>query len=356
MKILVIRLKQIGDALISLPVCKSLKLTFPEAQVDYLVYEHIAPLFHHHPAIDNVLVITPEERRNRWKYFLKMRAVRAAGYDMVIDLLTVPITAIMTRFSGARYQVGFDKGKWRSRLYKTEVPHPHGGGSLDAKLAILQGLPFDVKTVRDFEVVLEQREIDLMRQKMTQAGIDPAKPTVMFSPISRLSFKNWPEDYFAAVVDHCLDHFALSAVMIWGPGEKPLVDSLVARLRDPARVCASIETPDLRALAALAKNCALFVGNDSGPRHIAEAAGIPTFTLFSPPISKFAWLPHRGDRHRGVDMCDALEIDEKTWHRRVDDFQKETARYYKKITPELVIDRLEPMLRALPGKHERNVQ
>ena len=76
----------------------------------------------------------------------------------------------------------------------------------------------------------------------------------------------------------------------------------------------------------------------------------------SPPISKFAWLPHRGDRHRGVDMCDALEIDEKTWHRRVDDFQKETARYYKKITPELVIDRLEPMLRALPGKHERNVQ
>ncbi len=347
MKILVIRLKQIGDALISLPVCKSLKLTFPDSRVDYLVYEHIAPLFENHPAVDNILVITPEERRNKWLYLRKMWSIRSAGYDMVIDLLTVPITAIMTHFSGAKWQIGFDKGKWRSHLYKTAVPHPNQAASLEAKLSILEGLPVPARLTRDFDVVLRQDEIESMRETMGEAGLSPDKPTLLFSPISRLSYKNWPMESFAVLIDHCVDRYDVNAVMIWGPGERPLVDQLVSRLRQPAGVCTSIPTPDLRRLAALARNSSLFIGNDSGPRHVAEAVGIPTFTIFSPPISKFAWLPHQGERHQGIDMCDALNIDEQTWHQRASEFNKEMEKYYAKITPELAISRLEPMLRLL---------
>ena len=205
MKILVIRLKQIGDALISLPVCKSLKHALPDAQVDYLVYEHIGPLFHHHPAVDNVLTITPEERDNPWKYFQKMRAIRKARYDLVIDLLTVPVTVLMTRYSGARLQLGFDKGKWRSKLYKTPVPHPKSGGSLDAKLSILDGLPFDVEHLRGFEVNLRDNEITDMQKRMEESGLVPHKPTLLFSPVSRLGSKNWPVDYFTNVVNYCLE-------------------------------------------------------------------------------------------------------------------------------------------------------
>lgn len=347
MKILVIRLKQIGDALISLPVCKSLRRTFPEAQIDYLVYEHIGPLFHNHPAVDNVLVITPAERRNKWKYLQKMRAIRQARYDMVIDLLTVPITALMTRFSGAKWQIGFDKGKWRSRLYKTAVPHPQSGGSLDAKLHILSGLPFAVQTVRDFDVVLAPHELEAMQRKMAAAGVPEDRPVLLFSPISRLGSKNWPNDYFKILADHCLGTHDASAVMIWGPGERPAVESLAATLQHKDRVFTTIETAGLRDLAALARNCAIFIGNDSGPRHVAEAVGIPTFTIFSPPISKYAWLPHRGETHRGVDMCDALRIDEQTWHKRVGEFQSDMARCYRKITPDIVIGVLDPMLHTL---------
>lgn len=344
MKILVIRLKQIGDALISLPVCKSLKKTFPDAQVDYLLYEHIAPLFEHHSAIDHVLVITPEERRRQWQYFKKMLAIRRARYDMVIDLMTVPVTVLMTRLSGARWQVGFDKGKWRSRLYNTPVLHPKNSGSLEAKLAILNGLPFKVDIDHSFDVVVTPEEMSAMRQRMTDAGMDLAKPTLLFSPISRLSSKNWPQDHFASVVDYCLDQFDAQAVLIWGPGERDAVAQLVGRIKPRDRVFASIETVSLRELAALSQQCAMFIGNDSGPRHVAEAVGIPTFTIFSPPIGKFAWLPHAGDRHRGVDMCDALNIDEKTWYERVHDFHSHRDRYFRKITPELVISRLRPML------------
>ena len=344
MKILVIRLKQIGDALISLPVCKSLRQTLPEAQIDYLVYEHIAPLFNNHPAIDNVLIITPEQRRNRWKYFQKMREIRRARYDMVIDLLTVPITVLMTRFSGAKWQIGFDKGKWRSQLYKTPVPHLDTGSSLEAKLSILKGLPFDVETIRSFDVVLENHEIEAMRHRMTSTGIPTDRPVLLFSPVSRLAFKNWPDDHFASVVDYCLDQYDAHAVMVWGPDEQAEVKALAQKSKHQDRVCTSIHTKNLRELAALAKNCVLFIGNDSGPRHVAEAVGIPTFTIFSPPIGKHAWLPHKGVCHQGVDMCDALDIDVSTWGKRVKEFHQQRDYFYRKITPELVIDRLNPML------------
>ncbi|MDA9981364.1 glycosyltransferase family 9 protein [Gammaproteobacteria bacterium] len=347
MKILVIRLKQIGDALISLPVCKSLKHAIPDAQIDYLVYEHIGPLFHHHPAIDNVLTITPEERDSPRKYFRKMQAIRQSRYDLVIDLLTVPVTVLMTRYSGARLQLGFDKGKWRSKLYKIPVPHPKSGGSLDAKLSILEGLPFDVERLRGFEVILTDNEIMEMRKRMDDSGLVPHKPILLFSPVSRLSTKNWPEDYFVEIVNYCLENYDVQGVMIWGPGEKSAVDSLARGIKKPDRIATGIETHNLRELAALSRQCTLFIGNDSGPRHVAEATGTPTFTIFSPPISKYAWLPHRGQRHRGVDMCDVLGIDEPTWHKRVPEFQREMEAYYRRITPDLVIDKLNPMLKEL---------
>lgn len=347
MKILVIRLKQIGDALISLPVCKSLKHALPGAQVDYLVYEHIGPLFQNNPAIDNVLTITPDERGNPWRYFQKMRCIRKTRYDLVIDLLTVPVTVLMTRYSGARLQLGFDKGKWRSKLYKTPVPHPISGGSLDAKLSILAGLPFNIEPIRDFEVIPEDGEISDMRKTMLNAGLKAGNPTLLFSPISRLGTKNWPLDYFAHLVNHCLTNFNVQGVMISGPGEREVVESLARGIEQRQRIATGIETRNLRELAALSQLCTLFIGNDSGPRHIAESVGTPTFTIFSPPISKHAWLPNRGRRHRGVDMCDVLDIDESTWHKRVNDFQRKMDTYYRRITPELVIDKLDEMLKEL---------
>ncbi len=64
MKILVVRFKQIGDSILASPMCKTLKKTFPDAQIDYVLYEHISPLFEKSKYIDNVISITKEEQKN----------------------------------------------------------------------------------------------------------------------------------------------------------------------------------------------------------------------------------------------------------------------------------------------------
>ena len=346
-KILVIRLKQIGDALLSLPVCASLRKTFPDAQIDYLIYEHIAPLFLKHPAIDNVRVITAEERKKPWRYLGKVLSLRKQRYDMVVDLMTVPITVLTTRLSGAQIQIGFDKGKWRSRLYKTPMVHRWELGPMDCKLAMLDGLPYPVSIDRTMKIYLDSSEVETMRQQMREAGVDMQRPVLLFSPISRLGNKNWPGDYFVTLVEHCLRLCNAQAVFIWGPGERDMVQPLAARIAPRGKVFSNIATNALRDLAALSANCALFVGNDSGPRHVAEAVGIPTFTIFAPTVKKSVWLPNLGDRHRAVDMTDLLEINEEQWFEKAPEFRERIDDFFRAMTPEFVITKLDPMLEDL---------
>ena len=347
MKILVIRLKQIGDALISLPVCESLRRTYPHAQIHYLVYEHIAPLFENHPAIDKVITFTQSDRKYKLGYFQKMMSLRRERYDIAIDLITVPISAITAYISGAPVTIGFDKGKLRSRLYSTRVKHMPELGARDSKLAILGGLSDDVALDRTMRVCLRAEEQLKMQTCMRQAGIDTDRPVFMFSPISRLGLKNWPAEYFVTLIQKTLNTVDGQAVLIWGPGERETVHAIAQKAGMQDRVFVNIETPGLRDLAALAANCALFIGNDSGPRHVAEAVGIRTFTIFAPEVRKTVWLPNESVRHRAVDMTDLLQIDNEQWFARRDEFAQQSAKYYSSMTPEFVFEHLRSTLTTI---------
>lgn len=350
LKILVIRLKQIGDCVFALPVCKSLRKTWPDAEIHYAVYEHIAPLFEHSPAIDEIQVITPVQRRHPMQYLQKVLALRREKYDLVIDVMGVPVTVFTTKLTGARWQIGFDKGKFRSRFYKSRVPHPRHLGSLDGKLKLLDALPVPAKITRDMSLTLLPDEIGRKRAEMTDHGIDPGSPVILFSTICQRKTQIWPAEYFVALLDYCLDNFGVQALLIHGPGEQAEVQEIASRVGQQKRVFAGFPTATLRDLALLARNSLLLVGNDSGPRHVAEAAGIPTFMIFSPTASKHGWHPNPGPDHVAIDMCDLLQIDMVEWHRRLPDFAHRIEDYYRLMTPDIIIERLEPMLMKLLRK------
>ena len=84
--ILVVRFKRIGDAILSLPLCHSLKLTFPNSKVDFVLYEDAAPLFEGHPYIDNVITVTKKEQKNPFKYIKKVYNVTRKKEDFSITI------------------------------------------------------------------------------------------------------------------------------------------------------------------------------------------------------------------------------------------------------------------------------
>ena len=72
-KVLVIRFRRIGDAVLSVVICSSLRKSFPEAEIHYVLNDHIAPLFENHPDIDKIIAFSDEENNHFFKYLRKVR-------------------------------------------------------------------------------------------------------------------------------------------------------------------------------------------------------------------------------------------------------------------------------------------
>ncbi len=353
MKVLVIRLKYIGDTLLTLPVCRSIKNNYPDAEVHYLMYEHIASLYHSDeglgPGIDQLQVISSQEKKHPLKYLKKLRQLRAQKYDVVIDTLTVPATVLISRFTGAKCLIGFDKGKLRSKWYTHKIPHVPNVSPMKQKLQLLRALPLPKKQSKpitfsnDMQLHFSTRETDSIRSQMQEHGLDLNKPIIMLSPIARVRFKLWPEPYFIELANWLLANYDVQLLIVWGPGEHTQAQAIKDNIDDNERVFCDIKS-SIREMGQLASQCSLYIGNDTGPRHIAEAAGIPTFTIFSPVYSRHVWIPNPGEQHQAIDLTDVLNIgfddhllDMPMYHDKLD-------HYFNMVTPQKVIEKLNSML------------
>ena len=353
-KILVIRLKQIGDALLSLPVCNSLKVRYPDAQIDYLVYQHIAPLLEHQPSITNLLTITPEERDNKQQYIKKIFWVRKQKYDLVIDLINVPITAIMSFLSGA-HTLGFDKKRWRKYLYNVTVPHSDEGDTLSKKLEILAGLNDRIEPKRDWQISVTEREIRAVKTKLLARGLDLEKPFIYVSAASRREYKFWPIEYFVTVLNHLIETHGVQLIINWYPGpEGEFVEKMLGLMGNPTGVIADMQF-SLRELAATISISQFFFGNDGGPNHIAVGTGVPSLAIFSPINEKQDWLPVANPKHQGIDLKDALSLNKHQYRERKSEFKSDLNKYYRQITAEMVIEKLDSMLQSFGVRGYDNV-
>lgn len=345
-KILVIRLKQIGDALLSLPVCNSLRLTYPNAQIDYLVYEHIKPLLEGQQAIDRILTISAQERNNKKLYFKKVWWLRQQKYDIVLDMINVPISAMTARLTGAEQIIGFDKKRLRKHLYKTAVAHADeiGKDTVGKKLTILSGLKEPSQLAHDWQLAVSDQEKLAIKQKMENAGIDFDRPVFFIAATSRKSSKFWPNEYVIKVLNHIKQQHKAQLVFNWIPGpEGDFVKETVASLEDVKDVFVDIEF-SLRELAAAISVSDFFFGNDGGPSHMAVGTGVPSLAVFSPIHEKENWLPAGKQKHQGVCIKDALQIDEAERRKMLPQIKQNLADHYRRITPELVIERLDKMV------------
>lgn len=342
-KILVIRLKQIGDALLSLPVCNSLRATYPNAQIDYLVYSHIEPILKNQTAIDKLQLITHAERNNKWLYFKKAHSLRKEQYDMVLDLINVPVSTLITRYCGAKHSIGFDKGRWRAKLYKTAVPHKQRGDTVTKKLDILKGLPDQATVVRDWQIPIVQADRLRIKAMLEAQGVDFKKPVVFVAASSRRTDKLWPSDYMVTALDHLQAQHNAQIIFNWVPGiEGDLVASLAVKMKQSEGVFANLDIA-LADLPVAISLCDFFFGNDGGPNHMAIGTLTPSLAVYAPFHLKESWLPLDSPQHQGVDINDALSLSYQELGRMRKDIKANLASYYAKITPELVMAKLDQM-------------
>ncbi|MGA9117123.1 MAG: glycosyltransferase family 9 protein [Bacteroidota bacterium] len=272
-RLLVIKLRAVGDVLLSTVVLRSLRAAYPGARMDFLTEPPSQAFLRLHPDVDEVVVF---DRTRRGGVQL-IRDIRRRRYDLVLDLFGNPRTAVVTRFSGARWRAGYRFG-WRRFAY-SHVVEPRGGivHNTQFNLDCLEALGIPVGS-RELVFPTAPEDEATMEDVLRRAGLG-SRPIVALHAGGGWVTKRWPPGSFALLGDLLEEGRMVDVVLPWGPGEESLVRELKGRMRRPAFVPPATT---LTQLGALFRRCAAVVSNDSGPLHIAAAVGTRVLGIYGP--------------------------------------------------------------------------
>jgi ADP-heptose:LPS heptosyltransferase len=324
-KILLVRLRLIGDVVFTTPAVGALRRHFPTAHLTYLVEPPAAPVVRHHPALNHIILAERPRGVARVAYDLQLaRRLRAERFDVAIDFHGGPRGALLTWASGAPERIGYDV-PGRRWCYTTRVPWTRvltpprhsvlNQWDLLAPLGI--GAPDRARdaVVMPVDPAADARVADRLRA----AGIEPAAPMVVMHVSAGNPFRRWPAGSFAAVAAGLArDDRRRRVIVTSGPSEAAAAEAVAAEARrlagDAAGGIVRTGEFDLAELRSLVGRSALYIGGDSGPLHIASTTGTPIVALFGPTLPDRS-MPWR-DPAIGAIAVDAGSLPCRPCHQR----------------------------------------
>jgi predicted lipopolysaccharide heptosyltransferase III len=303
--ILVIKLRYVGDVLLATPVLRALREQFPDARLTMAVNRGTEDVLKWNPDVNEILVV----ERSGWSEQMRfLRALRRRAFDCVLDLTDGDRSAILAWASGVPFRIGMnEEHRWRGLLYTTVVKvKPGVAHRVEQDLQILHGLGIEPKVTTPVLKTSpgDDREAARLLQDIGvggEGGSSSSPLLIMLQPGARYWFKAWPAEQFAELADRLAAWCRARVLIGGGPDERELAESIRGRASSAPSVVAGRTT--LLQYAALLNRCALFVGNDNGPMHMAAALGVPVVALFG-PSDPAVWGP-RGGRaeilYKGLD-------------------------------------------------------
>jgi ADP-heptose:LPS heptosyltransferase len=278
MKVLLVRLSSIGDVVHTLPAAAALRRAGHE--LGWLVEPAARSLVQGNPAVRHAH-LAPSARRFSAGAAWALRAeLRAARYDVALELQGLWKSAAWARLSGAARVVGY-AGRFRrepaSALLLGErhvlpdgLPHV-----IDKNLALLQALGVSAVGLREFPLPPLDEAGARIDRELEELGLGSF---ALLDPGGGWPSKLWPAESFGQLAGR-LAARGLSSLVAWGPGEEALAEQVVAASGGGARRCFPTT---LLELTALTRRARVVVAADTGPLHLACAVGAPVVGLFGP--------------------------------------------------------------------------
>lgn len=298
----------LGDAVLSLPTLQRLRAAFPSADIHLWVRAGLEALFEGQPCVDRVFGVAKRGKAGGAGGLLAiLEDIREAapletdGYDLWISAHASLRSALISRLSGAGRRIGY-AGPWFNRLAYTdlvdrrftELDEVERIGRLLAPLGLEDGLPWP-----EWRPTPEAaREADRF---FADHGMESGTTVVGLHPGSVWPTKRWPEDHFARLAA-LLAERGVTPVVFGAPGAESELAARVVTLSGAAGVINAAGALSLPGLAAVIGRLACYVGNDSGPTHLAWIQRVPTVAFFGPTVRRLGFFP-RGESTR------VLEID-----------------------------------------------
>jgi ADP-heptose:LPS heptosyltransferase len=297
-RILVIRHRAAGDLLLTTPAFRALRAGLPACRIEVLVARGQGELLEGNVDVDEAIEFDRRSIGSQLKLYARLAR---GGWDAVIDLVSNPRSAWMTALTRARVRAGYAIAG-RDWAYTHSVPRepvssdgPRLRYAPEAALDIVRALGISERGL-DLTFHVSQRVQEKALDAMVELRALPwLRQIVLCHPGGSWPSKTWIPGRFTNVMDLLAKDPDVRVVWMWGPGERELAEQC-QRSMDAESVLAP--AMGWQEMGAWMRVASVWVGNDSGPKHLAVALGVPTVTVFG-PTHPTTWHPPAGP-HRVV--------------------------------------------------------
>jgi heptosyltransferase I len=292
MHILVVRLGALGDVVHTIPAVAALRAAKPDARIDWLIEAKHRPILDLVPAVDRVIAL---EGRSIGAWVDAIRRLRETAYDIALDFQGLMKSAVLARASGARRVAGFSIWHLReksARPFYSETNHQSSDDAGTGTVHVIQ------KNLHLLEVLgIHTNRIEFPLARVPSPALEEirqrfgAAQFALVNPGAAWPNKRWPPRRFAEIAVFLREVRGLPSIVLWGPGEQPLAQSIVEAAGGAAYLGPATKIADL---VEVSRAAALIVSGDTGPLHIAAAVGTPTVALYGPtdPERNGPWDPN----------------------------------------------------------------
>jgi heptosyltransferase-2 len=280
------------------PALRAIRNLYPKAHISYLMRRYVKPMYTGMPWADRLITYRTgktKAKAGKGEFFDLAARLRTGRFDTAILLPNSFKSALVCKMAGIRRIVGYERDGRGFLLSDKLLPQKDRGKFVPFPMVkYYQGIAQylgsadrDI-TMRLFVTPSERREAE---EIFVRAGLDaplerPAgtggRPMVLVNPGANYgAAKCWPAESFAALADRLVDELGATVLLSGAPKERAILEAIKGNMK---RVAIDLSTKGLTlgALKEITRRCDLMVTNDTGPRHIAAAFGVPVVTIFGP--------------------------------------------------------------------------
>jgi heptosyltransferase-1 len=294
----------LGDVVLASAVVDALRRAYPGVAIDFLSAAPAKALLETDPRLDGVFLLGDERATDGHVRIGSkpdaIRWMRRRRSDLMVDLFSNPLTALLSAFSGAHYRVGLAR-RWRAIAYNIRVPRFQGDPAHDFRYAREVQLDFlrnaGIRWQGDAraEVFLETADREFAGEALQTLGYRSGAPFAAVLPAGSWESKRWTAEGFAAVGRYLAERLGQPTLVVWGPPERQDAESIASSLGEKARLA---PPTTLRQMAALLGQPTALVATDCLGRHLSVVQGVATVGIFSTTDPR-SWTPREGT-HRAV--------------------------------------------------------
>ncbi len=282
---LLARRSSIGDIVLAMPTLVALRRGFPDAYIAWMVDSRFREIVEGHDCLDEVIPVPRYPGHPSLRFVQEtiqsIRVLRERKFDITIDLHGLLKSSALCLLSGAPRRIGFDDERREFNWLCTNERAPGNSSrhAVDRYLMMAEYLNCPTRPV-EFHLPIAEASQKWADQFIKENRLTDDQPLVGLNLGARQPHRRWPPQYFAQLAETLYHDEQAHCVLLGAPEDRNIAELVRQQLTVP--VIDAVGQTTLGQLPALIRRCDVVVSADSGPMHIAVAAGVPTVALFGP--------------------------------------------------------------------------